>query len=153
MLRISKMADYGTVVMVYFARHGKLSNAKEIARATHLSVPTVSKILKCLTHADLLLSERGVGGGYRLHRTPDTISVAEILFALEEKRGLTECSVHGSHCALESVCSVKGNWRLISQAVERALQTVSLAALAGPKMGANTLSKIRLCVNPGECCE
>jgi FeS assembly SUF system regulator len=153
MLRISKLADYGTVVMVYFAKHEKLSNAKEIARVTHLAVPTVSKILKNLTQAGLLVSERGAGGGYRLQREASRISVAEILYALEEKRGLTECSVHGSQCALEAVCSVKGNWKLISQAVEKALRTLSLAELAMPHIDAKSLSRIQSCVYPGECCE
>ncbi len=149
MLRISKLADYGTVVMVYFARHEKLSNAKEIARFTHLSVPTVSKILKSLTHAGLLVSERGAGGGYRLQRQPALISIAEILFALEEKRGLTECSVHGSQCALEPVCAIKGNWKLISHAVESALRQVSLAEMAVPTIAAKSLSRIQFSMNPG----
>src|SRR3990167_2694660 len=134
MLRISKLADYGTVVMAFFARHQELFNAKEIALKTHLSVPTVSKILKKLTKAKLLVSERGVDGGYRLQREPKLISVAEILYAIDDKTGLTECSVHGSHCMFEKVCSVRGNWGLISKAVQQALKTISLADLASPEI-------------------
>lgn len=134
MLRISKLADYGTVIMAYFAKNKQLFNAKEIAQQTHLSVPTVSKLLKKLTKANLLVSERGVDGGYRLQRDPKLISVAEILYAIEEDPGLTECCVHEGHCTFETVCGVKGNWGLISQAVQRALKTVSLADLASPKM-------------------
>lgn len=153
MLRISKLADYSTVVMVYLARTDKLANAKEIAHFTHLTVPTVSKILKALTQAGLLVSLRGASGGYRLKRLPQEISVAEILFALEEKRGLTECSVHGSLCAFESVCVVKGNWRLISVAIEAALQNLSLAALAAPSLDTRALSNIQFYINRGTCCE
>ena len=70
MLRISKLADYGTVVMVYLAKHAQeLCNARDIALHTHLAVPTVSKILKRLTGAGLLTSVRGVAGGYRLQRS------------------------------------------------------------------------------------
>ena len=69
MLRISKLADYGTVVMVYLAkRPEQLCNARDIALQTHLTVPTVSKLLKRLTAARLLISARGVAGGYRLQR-------------------------------------------------------------------------------------
>ena len=47
MLRVSKLADYGTVVMVYLVHHrDKLCSARDIATHTHLSIPTVSKILK-----------------------------------------------------------------------------------------------------------
>lgn len=140
MLRVSKLADYGTVVMVYLARHAQLINARDIARCTHLSPPTVSKILKQLTHAGLLVSERGVSGGYRLARDSSDISVADILYALDEKRGLTECSVHGSHCALEPVCRIKGNWKLISHAIGQALQKLSLAELASPSLEVGVLS-------------
>lgn len=133
MLRISKLADYGTVVMVYLFRQSpQLCNARDIALHTHLTVATVSKLLKKLATAGLLSSVRGVNGGYRLQRAASDISVAEIIYALDESRGLTECSAHSNECSLQSVCHVQGNWRLISQFIESALESVSLDALAKP---------------------
>src|SRR5436190_12743781 len=127
MLRISKLADYGTVVMVYLAKRAQtLCNARDIALHTHLNVPTVSKLLKRLTAAGLLTSVRGVSGGYRLQRASAEISVAQIISALEEQLGLTECSLHPNECSLQEVCDIQGNWRLISQAIESALDSVSL---------------------------
>jgi FeS assembly SUF system regulator len=131
MLRISKLADYATVVMVYLARQNDvLCNAKDIASQTHISIPTVSKLLKILTTEKLLLSVRGSSGGYRLAKTPDLISVAEILYAFEEKRGLTTCSENPDACALHQVCHIKSNWTIISHAIDAALKSVTLAALA-----------------------
>lgn len=131
MLRISKLADYGTIVMVYFARHPQeLCNARDLAKNTHLSVPTVSKILKRLTSAGLLISVRGAAGGYRLQRAAELISLAQIIYALEEQRGFTECSMHPKNCSLHGVCSVQGNWRVISRAIEAALDSVNLDAFA-----------------------
>ncbi|KTD03813.1 rrf2 family transporter protein [Legionella geestiana] len=144
MLRISKLADYGTVIMVYLARHPQmLCAASDIAAQTRLSLPTVSKLLKRLTSAGLLRSVRGVAGGYRLERSAADISVAEIIYALEAQRGLTECSVHAGSCALEGVCHVQGNWRLISQAIEQALGSVSLEALARPVLSTVEVERIR----------
>ncbi len=144
MLRISKLADYGTVVMVYLARSAEhLCNARDIALHTHLAVPTVSKILKRLTAAGLLSSVRGVAGGYRLQRSAAEISVAQIIFALEEQLGLTECSVHAGDCALQDVCHIQGNWRLISQAIEAALDSVSLEALSKPTLHMVDIDRIR----------
>ncbi len=135
MLRISKLADYGTVVMVYLAKHTtQLCNARDIAWHTHLAMPTVSKLLKRLTAAGLLLSERGVHGGYRLQREARDISVADIIYALDDARGLTECSHQPNECSLQNVCHVQGNWRLISQAIDSALNSVSLDALAQPSL-------------------
>jgi FeS assembly SUF system regulator len=144
MLRISKLADYGTVVMVYLARHvHELCNARDIALHTHLTVPTVSKILKHLTSAGLLTSVRGVSGGYRLQRPATEISVSQIIFALEEHRGFTQCSLHPNDCSLHKVCTIQGNWRLISQAIETALESVSLDTLAKPTLYANDVARVR----------
>lgn len=138
MLRISKLADYGAVVMAFLARHAPggdgttlvRANARTIAAETHLSVPTVSKLLKLLAHAGLLISQRGVRGGYQLARSAGTISVGAIIKALEEKTGLTECAQFNHHCALSPVCTTRDNWRILNQAIQNALESVSLEALA-----------------------
>jgi FeS assembly SUF system regulator len=144
MLRISKLADYGTVVMVYLAKHvHELCNARDIALHTHLTVPTVSKILKRLTSAGLLTSMRGVTGGYRLRRPATEISIAQIIFALEEHRGFTECSLQPNDCSLQGVCTIQGNWRLISHAIETALDSVSLDTLAKPTLQTQDIERVR----------
>jgi FeS assembly SUF system regulator len=144
MLRISKLADYGTVVMVYLAKNSQdLRNARDIALHTHLSVPTVSKILKRLTGAGLLTSVRGVSGGYRLQRAAFEISVSQIIYALEEHRGFTECSLQPNDCSLQGVCTIQGNWRLISHAIETALDSVSLDALAKPTLPTRDVERVR----------
>ena len=144
MLRISKLADYGTVVMVFLAEHvGVLSSARDIATQTHLSLPTVSKVLKRLTAADLLISARGTSGGYRLKKPAHEVSVAQILYALDESRGLTECSLDPDACALHHVCHVQDNWRLISQSIEAALESVCLEALAKPVIPQRDLDKMK----------
>lgn len=139
MLRISKLADYGAVVMAFLARNapeksqGRVSvraNARTIAHETRLSVPTVSKLLKLLAHAGLLVSQRGVQGGYQLARPAETISVAAIIHALEEKTGLTECAQFNHHCALSPVCITRDNWRTLNLAIQNALESISLEALA-----------------------
>ncbi len=144
MLRMNKLADYGAVVMVFLAKNaGQLTSARDIAADTHLGLPTVSKVLKRLTATGLLLSVRGSLGGYRLKRQAADISVADILYALDEPRGLTECSSAAGACALHQVCHVQDNWRLISQSIESALESVSLEALAKPVIPAKHLNKMK----------
>lgn len=143
MLRISKLADYGTVVMVYLAKHPEsLCNARDIAEQTHLAIPTVSKLLKRLTAVGLLVSVRGVSGGYRLKKPASLISVAEIVYAFEESRGLVACLVSDA-CSLQHSCHVQGNWRLISHAIETALESVSLEGLAKPRMAEPELERMK----------
>lgn len=134
MLRMGKLADYATVIMTYIAcEPGLVLNAQKIASAIGLELPTVSKILKILTHGKLLRSERGSRGGYALARTPDEISVAEIIDIMEgHPMGLTECSSNPGLCARESVCAVRANWQQISQTIREVLGRITLAELGRP---------------------
>ncbi len=136
MLRISKLADYSTVIMVYLAKKpDQLSSARDIALHTRITLPTVSKLLKRLTAASLLISVRGVAGGYRLSKKAEDISIREILYALDDSRGLTECEHAPSACALHDVCHVQHHWRIISNMIESTLNSVNLAALASSQIG------------------
>lgn len=127
MLRISKLTDYGTVVLAHLARSGRsLASASEVAAATGVGVATVSKLLKALNKAGLVLSARGAQGGYRLARAATEISAADIIDALEGPVSITECSATDSHCDLESVCSVGSAWQRINVAIRRALDEITL---------------------------
>lgn len=133
MLRLSKLADYATVVMVYFSNHRDVFyTAKHITQMTHLTLPTVSKLLKILTAAELLVSHRGSKGGYSLERDPKKISVEDVIAAVEGRPALTECSLESSSCSIQDTCTLQGNWSLINEAVSKALSGVSLEALATP---------------------
>ncbi len=130
MLRISKLTDYGTVVLGQLAQYESgFVSASEVAAATGVGLPTVSKLLKNLAKAGLVTSTRGAQGGYRLARDADSISAADVIDALEGPVSITECSGDDSHCDLEAVCNVGGAWQRINVAIRRALQEVSLADL------------------------
>ncbi|HVJ61252.1 MAG TPA: SUF system Fe-S cluster assembly regulator [Tahibacter sp.] len=136
MLRVSKLTDYATVVMTVLAdAAGDVLSAQALAERARLELPTVSKLLKLLGHAGLVESFRGVNGGYRIARAPETISVAEIVIAMEGPIGMTECSVHAGLCDHERHCGVRGNWQRINQAIEHALQSVTLADMLKPTGG------------------
>ena len=103
-----------------------LSSAAEVAASTGLGLPTVSKLLKSLAKADLVVSTRGAQGGYKLSRNPDLISAADVIDALEGPVSITECSASDSHCDFESVCSVGNAWQRVNVAIRRALEDISL---------------------------
>ncbi len=133
MLRLSKFADYGTSVMTVLAGSpDTLRNAAELAQLTHVSVPMVSKILKALARDKLVVSIRGAQGGYRLARTPDEITMAEVITALEGPIALTECADAGGHCSIEPRCAVRTNWQRINVAIAEALKNITLAEMTTP---------------------
>jgi FeS assembly SUF system regulator len=130
MLRMSKLTDYGTMVLAQLAAGGNaLSTANQVATATHLAQPTVSKLLKALVRAGLVVSTRGVQGGYTLARPATAISAAQILDALDGPMALTECSASNGCCDLESFCRVGMAWQRINRSIREALEAVSLADL------------------------
>jgi FeS assembly SUF system regulator len=133
MLRMSKLADYGTVVMTAMAREPeRIQSAANVALRTGVAAPTVSKVLKRLAREGLIVSVRGAKGGYMLPRSPAQISVAEIIYAMEGSIGMTECSSVPGLCTQESSCTVRGNWQRINQIVLKTLQEMTLDQMTGP---------------------
>ncbi len=133
MLRISKLTDYGTMILVHLAVHpGRLNSATDVASGTRLALPTVQKLLKLLARSDLVRSVRGAEGGYVLARSPGSISAAEILDVLEGPLSITECSTAESRCELEDGCPVGGAWQKINRGIRGALDEITLADLAHP---------------------
>lgn len=135
MIRLSRLTDYGIIVMRYMAlAPDRVHNAAEVAADVALPLPTVSKLMRRLATHELLASQRGAKGGYSLARLPGSISVAEIITALEGPVSLTVCTTGRtpSSCKHEPRCPVQGHWQRINRAVRAALEEVSLADMAAP---------------------
>ena len=132
MIRISRLADYGIVLLSHMAaRPDDVHTAAELASETHLPAPTVGKLLRILTRHGLLESHRGVNGGYGLGRAPEDITVASAVAALEGPIAITTCtSAMPSDCSHEPICPVRGHLNLINLAIRQALDSVTLADLA-----------------------
>lgn len=134
MLRMTKQADYGIVLLTHLARHpGRTFAAPEMAEETHIPLPTVSKILKLLVREGVIASHRGVKGGYSLDRDPQEISVADMIAALDGPIAFTECIEDSPGlCSQEAFCRVRSNWQVINRAVREALCGITLAHLTLP---------------------
>jgi len=145
MVRLGKLTDYGLVLLTCMARsHGaSLRTARDLALESNLPLSTVSKLLKGLLQSGLLISHRGIKGGYVLARDPHDISVLEVIAAVEGPMALTECSTDVSGlCHIETCCPIKTNQQIINQAVRGVLEKVMLSDLANP-MHLTTISDVR----------
>jgi FeS assembly SUF system regulator len=135
MVRLDKLTDYGLVLLACIARGHDvpLRTARDLAAESGLPQPTVSRLLQDLLKGGLLTSYRGIRGGYKLAKAPRDISVAAVIAALEGPITLTVCSsgVKGQ-CDLELHCAIKGNQRVINNAVRAVLEQVTLADLMQP---------------------
>lgn len=133
MLRISKLADYATLIMSQLAREEeRLASASYLAKTLGLSVPVVSKVLKILARAGLVVSVRGAIGGYRLARSAGAINIAEVISAIEGDFALTECCSQSNSCALNASCGAKNNWQVINHAIYSTLAKLTLIDMINP---------------------
>lgn len=136
MLKLNRLTDYAVVVLSQMAREPeRLVTAPRLAQDSAMPMPTVAKVLKDLVREGVLVSERGVHGGYRLGRAPNEITVLQVIRALEGPVSLTAC-VDGTegNCDVESLCPMRGNWDRVNRAIRTALESVSLADMAIPAM-------------------
>jgi FeS assembly SUF system regulator len=127
MLRLTKLTDYGILLMTRMAASEQgLFAAAELSESTRIPAPTVSKILQTLLHEGMLESTRGAKGGYRLAHPAAEINVRDIITVFEGSIALTECNLDGVSCDQSEVCSTSNNWKRINGAMLQALASISL---------------------------
>ena len=138
MLRLSKLTDYAVVVLMrlaaapdacpgVFAGEAAVQTSPGIAGGTGVPEPTVAKVLKALSAAGLVVSQRGPRGGYRLSKPLDVISIADVIAAIDGPIALTACVEGGpGACDVSCQCAVRGRWDLVNDAILQALSSISL---------------------------
>ncbi len=131
MIKLSRLADYGVVVLTNLAREqGVLKTASGLSEQTNLPEPTVAKVLKLLAKGGLVKSVRGVNGGYVMERSADEISVSEVITALDGPVALTAC-IEGNEddCRISETCNLHGCWDGVNSAISSALEQMKLTEL------------------------
>ena len=126
MLQIAKLTDYALIICGQLAQEPSIISANALADKLHLTAPTVSKILKILSDAGLVVSTRGAEGGYQLVKDGTTLSVAEIVIAMEGALAMTECCEKQYTCGVYSSCHMRDSWRKINGMIQSLLSTISI---------------------------
>lgn len=127
MLRVSKLTDYGSVILSYMASHpNQTMSATTLAKGVLLPPATVSKLLKIMVNGGLLCSILGKQGGYQLARCAHEISLDDIINVLEGPIALTECSAQKGLCRIEDNCEIRKNWQSVNHIIQQSLAQVSL---------------------------
>jgi Rrf2 family cysteine metabolism transcriptional repressor len=133
-MRVSSKAHYGLRMMTEFARaygHGPLSIA-EVARIEHLPLAYLEQLAGLLRRGGLVQSTRGVHGGYSLTRSPELISVLEVVHTVEGEVSPVECVstdyVSGT-CSREGECASRGLWMRLKESIDAVLRQTTLAEL------------------------
>lgn len=128
------MTDYAISILgVLEKRYGETLATAQLAELTGLNQPTVAKVAKSLVSADLLDTQRGVHGGYRMARQGAVISLVQIVEAMEGPIVVNDC-VDGAQdpCMASNCCYASLNWKRVNLTVRNALSAVSLEDLIDP---------------------
>jgi len=131
MLRLSKKADYALLAMRHLAAsadRGAVS-ARELAEAYDIPSELLAKVLQKLVRGKLLVSHQGIRGGYGLGRSPQTISVADVIQAVDGPLTVTACSDSDHSCDQYSKCNIRDPLWRIKDRIVAALSATSVAEL------------------------
>lgn len=131
MIKIGKLADYALLITDYLiSTSDTLCTNEDVSQATHLPLSTVRKLLKKLVDARIVISYRGVNGGYRLSGSPEDISIAQVIIAVEGPIAVTQCASTREVCSYAGECNLKENWGVINKFFIDTLSSISLAAMS-----------------------
>jgi Rrf2 family protein len=141
MLKLTKKADYGLIAMRHLAQHLDVGacSAKDLADLYDLPQEALAKILQGLTKAGLLVSQHGTNGGYVLARDPRTITVFEVIQAIEGPLFITSCSTTEHDCDQSSRCTVREPLRKVSRSIEEVLSQLTIWDLTQPEFAHSEL--------------
>ena len=131
MLRLSKKADYALMAMTHLALQGQAVSlsTREIAEQYDIPVELLAKVLQRLARQGLLDSHQGTRGGYHLAREAATISVAEVIQAIDGPVLVTACS-ELDDCEQYSKCRVRDPLWRIKERILAALEAYSVLDVA-----------------------
>lgn len=132
-MKLSTRSRYGTRLMLDLALHDQAGPQplRMVSRRTAISVKYLEQIIPRLLSAGLVLSSRGQNGGYALARPAGEIRLSELVKALEGSLDPVACAEASAICCRSPQCASREIWRELSAAIQRTLDGVSLADLAG----------------------
>ena len=136
-MRITRTADYGVRVMTRLAAapHGTRMTVAELAQESQSTVAFTGKILQRLVGARLVVSHRGFEGGFELARPADSITLLDIVTALDGKLCINECMPEGAGCDRAPTCAAQRVWLKAQDALAQVLGAESLAQMAAGQPG------------------
>lgn len=124
---IGRIGDYSIMIMCELALYdGLVISSKTISRNIKVSYPTVMKILKILSKHKLVMSTKGVNGGYTLAKAPKNITLLDIIIAVDGVTSLVMCN-HSPSCQLAPHCKIKNVLSKINDIFQKTLRDVTLS--------------------------
>lgn len=132
MFAVARSTDYAVRVALHLAclEEGAKESIAGIARTRDLPVPFVRRIVSRLAEVGILRTSRGVGGGVSLARSASSVSLLDIVAAMEGPSCASPCLEDPRSCTQSGTCPVRGIWSSASAVLDNHLRSVLLSDLA-----------------------
>jgi len=129
---LSQTAEYALRAMAWLATHpaGEPMRVKDLSVATGIPSHYLSKVMRRLVLAGLLVSQKGQGGGFLLSRAPDEIFFIDILIAVDAYSTDERCAFGWGQCDGEHPCPLHGSWSQLKEQLRSWAEGTSLADVA-----------------------
>ena len=110
MLSLTRKADYALVGLVDLARRApEKASARQLAESSKVPLPMLMNILKELVAGGIIVSTRGMNGGYRLAKDPGEITLRELIHTVEGPINLTMCCAGSTDIEQDQQCDLSGS--------------------------------------------
>lgn len=109
---------------------------RDLAGATNIPANYLSKILLALRNAGLILTVRGSGGGYRLHKPPREISLIEVVELFDKNPVASPCVLDGGRpCSDNNPCTAHNRWCPVRNAYADFIESTSIEEISRQREG------------------
>jgi Rrf2 family nitric oxide-sensitive transcriptional repressor len=145
-MRLTQFTDFGLRALMRLAGDPQRSfSTGDIATEFAISRNHLTKVIRDLADAGFVQTQRGAGGGFRLARPPEEITLGQVVRSLEQRQALVECfREDGGACVLTPRCRLKGKLARAREAFLRELDQTTLAECAYPPVPPRSANARRL---------
>ncbi len=126
-MKITKEADYALRIVAMLAKSGQQIEAKVIAEQNGIPYRFTLKILRKIVQAGYLKSFRGVNGGYMLNKTPEEITLRNVIEIIDGDIALNGCLNESGCCVNDGNCVIRRKLQHVQDIVTNELDSITFA--------------------------
>lgn len=132
-MRITQEADYALRIVALLASHDSLVDANTIAEEAGITQQFALKILRKLSLGEVVSSQKGANGGYRLAKSPEGVTLKDIIELIDGEIAISKCLSHEHICSRQginkSACKIHLIFDAINQDIVERLEKITIASV------------------------
>ncbi|WP_345984817.1 Rrf2 family transcriptional regulator [Sulfurimonas sp. HSL-1656] len=129
-MKLSKTAEYALSIMAQLASAKSVVSVKTLHERLNIPFQYTSKTLRMLYRSNLVITEQGREGGYRLSRSAETIMLSDIVEAVEPGYNYVNCIMGRDRCDSDKPCALHEQWAKPREQIRRMLQETTLSSIS-----------------------